>query len=115
MRALDRVQRVVQVREGCVDARVAVELVRAGTGDEHVVPGPAEEPVVPGAGSAIFLHVARPDFSNTEGCIAVSREVLIGRGQPRHEAAELEVPEELEDRGAVVSGPSRALELERDR
>lgn len=32
---------------------------------------------VPGAGSAIFLHVARPDFSPTAGCIAVKREVLI--------------------------------------
>jgi len=34
-------------------------------------------PVVPGAGSAIFLHIARPDFSDTSGCIAVQREVLI--------------------------------------
>jgi L,D-peptidoglycan transpeptidase YkuD (ErfK/YbiS/YcfS/YnhG family) len=33
--------------------------------------------VVPGAGSAIFLHVARPDFSPTEGCIAVARDTLI--------------------------------------
>lgn len=29
-------------------------------------------PVRPGAGSAIFLHLARPDFSPTEGCVAVS-------------------------------------------
>jgi L,D-peptidoglycan transpeptidase YkuD (ErfK/YbiS/YcfS/YnhG family) len=34
-------------------------------------------PVVPGAGSAIFLHIARPDFSATAGCIAVQREILI--------------------------------------
>ncbi|MGH7030866.1 MAG: L,D-transpeptidase family protein [Stellaceae bacterium] len=34
-------------------------------------------PVVPGAGSAIFLHVARHDFSPTAGCIAVARGVLI--------------------------------------
>jgi L,D-peptidoglycan transpeptidase YkuD (ErfK/YbiS/YcfS/YnhG family) len=26
----------------------------------------------PGAGSAIFLHLARPDFAPTEGCIAVT-------------------------------------------
>jgi len=35
------------------------------------------DPVVPGMGSAIFLHIARPDFSPTAGCIAVEREVLI--------------------------------------
>jgi L,D-peptidoglycan transpeptidase YkuD (ErfK/YbiS/YcfS/YnhG family) len=30
-------------------------------------------PVVPGRGSAIFLHLARPDFAPTEGCIAVPK------------------------------------------
>jgi len=34
-------------------------------------------PTQPGAGSAIFLHIARPDFSPTAGCIAVSRSVLL--------------------------------------
>ncbi len=29
-------------------------------------------PVVPGRGSAIFLHIARPDFSPTAGCIALA-------------------------------------------
>ncbi|HAK99085.1 MAG: hypothetical protein CBE09_01515 [Rhizobiales bacterium TMED249] len=37
-------------------------------------------PVVPGAGSAIFFHLAKPDYGPTEGCIAIShdhmREVL---------------------------------------
>lgn len=33
--------------------------------------------VVRGAGSAIFLHVARRDFSPTAGCIAVEKSVLI--------------------------------------
>jgi L,D-peptidoglycan transpeptidase YkuD (ErfK/YbiS/YcfS/YnhG family) len=46
--------------------------------DLIVVIGYNMEPVVPGAGSAIFLHIARPDFSPTDGCIAVRREVLIG-------------------------------------
>jgi L,D-peptidoglycan transpeptidase YkuD (ErfK/YbiS/YcfS/YnhG family) len=36
------------------------------------------EPVVPGAGSAIFLHIATPDFAPTAGCIAVKREILLG-------------------------------------
>jgi L,D-peptidoglycan transpeptidase YkuD (ErfK/YbiS/YcfS/YnhG family) len=32
---------------------------------------------VPGAGSAIFLHVARPDYGATEGCVAVARGDLL--------------------------------------
>jgi L,D-peptidoglycan transpeptidase YkuD (ErfK/YbiS/YcfS/YnhG family) len=34
-------------------------------------------PIVPGAGSAIFLHVARPDYGPTEGCVAVARADLL--------------------------------------
>lgn len=29
-----------------------------------------------GAGSAIFLHIARPGFAPTEGCVAVSRRAM---------------------------------------
>lgn len=36
-----------------------------------------DAPVVPGAGSAIFLHVARPDYGPTEGCVAVARVDLL--------------------------------------
>jgi L,D-peptidoglycan transpeptidase YkuD (ErfK/YbiS/YcfS/YnhG family) len=36
-----------------------------------------DDPVVPGNGSAIFLHVARPDFSPTEGCVALDRSALL--------------------------------------
>jgi L,D-peptidoglycan transpeptidase YkuD (ErfK/YbiS/YcfS/YnhG family) len=35
------------------------------------------EPVIPGAGSAIFLHIAAPDFAPTAGCVAVKKEVLL--------------------------------------
>jgi len=35
-----------------------------------------DDPVVAGAGSAIFLHVARPDFSPTDGCVALKLEDL---------------------------------------
>jgi L,D-peptidoglycan transpeptidase YkuD (ErfK/YbiS/YcfS/YnhG family) len=31
-----------------------------------------DQPVVRGLGSAIFLHLARPDYSPTEGCIALA-------------------------------------------
>jgi L,D-peptidoglycan transpeptidase YkuD (ErfK/YbiS/YcfS/YnhG family) len=34
-------------------------------------------PVRRGAGSAIFLHLAREDFAPTEGCVAVSRETML--------------------------------------
>ena len=44
--------------------------------DLIVVIGYNTGPVVPGKGSAIFLHCARPDFSPTEGCIAVARDAL---------------------------------------
>jgi L,D-peptidoglycan transpeptidase YkuD (ErfK/YbiS/YcfS/YnhG family) len=44
--------------------------------DDHLydlvaVLGYNDDPVVPGKGSAIFLHVARPDFSATHGCVAL--------------------------------------------
>jgi L,D-peptidoglycan transpeptidase YkuD (ErfK/YbiS/YcfS/YnhG family) len=45
--------------------------------DLLIVIGYNMEPVIPGAGSAIFLHIARPNFSATEGCIAVDRTVLV--------------------------------------
>ena len=31
-----------------------------------------DDPVVPGAGSAIFLHLARPGYEPTEGCVALA-------------------------------------------
>src|SRR5580704_10616686 len=53
------------------------ELWRAdGLYDLIVVIGYNMDPVVPGKGSAIFLHVVRPDYGGTAGCIAIAREVL---------------------------------------
>ena len=46
--------------------------------DALVVIGYNTDPVVPGAGSAIFLHIATPNFAPTAGCVAVSRDVLLG-------------------------------------
>lgn len=45
--------------------------------DLLVVIGYNMAPVVPGAGSAIFLHIARPDFSPTAGCIAIAQATLL--------------------------------------
>jgi L,D-peptidoglycan transpeptidase YkuD (ErfK/YbiS/YcfS/YnhG family) len=45
--------------------------------DALVVIGYNIEPVVPGAGSAIFLHIATPDFAPTAGCVAVRKEILL--------------------------------------
>lgn len=36
-----------------------------------------DDPPVPGLGSAIFMHVARPDYSGTEGCVALKLEDLL--------------------------------------
>ncbi len=36
-----------------------------------------DDPVQSGRGSAIFLHLARPDFRPTEGCVALLRDDLL--------------------------------------
>jgi L,D-peptidoglycan transpeptidase YkuD (ErfK/YbiS/YcfS/YnhG family) len=35
-----------------------------------------DSPVRPGQGSAIFLHIARPDYAPTDGCVALAPEHL---------------------------------------
>ena len=45
--------------------------------DVVVVLGHNDDPVVPGAGSAVFLHVARPEYSPTAGCAALAKEDLL--------------------------------------
>ncbi len=47
-----------------------------GLYDLVVVLGFNDDPVLPGRGSAIFLHIARPDWGSTEGCIALAPEDL---------------------------------------
>lgn len=46
--------------------------------DIIVVVGYNDSPVVFGKGSAIFLHIARPEFTPTLGCIAFKKEDLLG-------------------------------------
>ena len=38
--------------------------------------GHNNNPVIPGAGSAVFIHVATPDYAPTEGCIALAKNDL---------------------------------------
>jgi L,D-peptidoglycan transpeptidase YkuD (ErfK/YbiS/YcfS/YnhG family) len=43
-----------------------------------IVPlGYNDNPAMPGKGSAIFLHVAKPDYAPTEGCVALKQEDLL--------------------------------------
>jgi len=50
--------------------------------DDHlydlvVVVGHNDDPPVPGAGSAIFLHLARDDWGPTAGCVALARDDFV--------------------------------------
>jgi L,D-peptidoglycan transpeptidase YkuD (ErfK/YbiS/YcfS/YnhG family) len=47
-----------------------------GVYDLIVVLGHNDDPVVAGAGSAIFLHLARANYAPTQGCVALSVEDL---------------------------------------
>jgi L,D-peptidoglycan transpeptidase YkuD (ErfK/YbiS/YcfS/YnhG family) len=40
--------------------------------DLVAVLGYNDDPVLPGKGSAIFLHLAKPDYSPTQGCVALA-------------------------------------------
>jgi len=44
--------------------------------DIVVVLGHNDDPVVSGMGSAIFLHISKPDYAPTEGCVAIPRAEL---------------------------------------
>jgi L,D-peptidoglycan transpeptidase YkuD (ErfK/YbiS/YcfS/YnhG family) len=48
-----------------------------GIYDFLVVVGYNMNPTQSGAGSAIFLHIARSNFAPTEGCIAIERSALL--------------------------------------
>jgi L,D-peptidoglycan transpeptidase YkuD (ErfK/YbiS/YcfS/YnhG family) len=53
--------------------------------DLVVILGHNDDPVVKGKGSAIFMHLARPDYGPTAGCVALSRpdlEALLAKANP---------------------------------
>jgi L,D-peptidoglycan transpeptidase YkuD (ErfK/YbiS/YcfS/YnhG family) len=60
-----------------IDASHEVLSRPDGLYDLVVVLGYNDDPVVAGKGSAIFLHVAAPDYSPTEGCVALSLDDLV--------------------------------------
>ncbi|AKM78334.1 MAG: hypothetical protein UY31_C0031G0008 [Candidatus Wolfebacteria bacterium GW2011_GWE1_48_7] len=45
--------------------------------DVIVVIGYNDDPIIVGKGSAIFMHIARPDYSPTEGCVALVQQDLL--------------------------------------
>jgi L,D-peptidoglycan transpeptidase YkuD (ErfK/YbiS/YcfS/YnhG family) len=47
--------------------------LESGVYDIVVILGHNDAPVVPGMGSAIFLHLSQPDYSPTQGCVAIPR------------------------------------------
>lgn len=52
------------------------------TRDDHlydytVIIGYNDDPVIPGKGSAIFMHLAREDFTPTAGCVGLKRDDLL--------------------------------------
>ena len=59
-----------------------------------------DAPPLPGRGSAIFMHVAQPDYSGTEGCIAFALADL------------LQILERAEGTGRVIVPPDLAKKTE---
>ena len=45
--------------------------------DIVLVIGHNDSPIVPGKGSAVFVHIAKPDWGGTEGCIGLSKPSLL--------------------------------------
>jgi len=85
--------RVIKETDGWCDDPKSAEYNRAVTlpaafsherlwREDHrydlIIPlGYNDAPIVPGKGSAIFLHVAQPDYAPTEGCVALAQGDLL--------------------------------------
>lgn len=53
--------------------------------------GHNDDPPVPGLGSAVFMHLTRPDKRPTEGCVALERTDLLGLLELAEPGARLEI------------------------
>ena len=59
--------------------------LEAAVYDIVVILGHNDDPPVPGMGSAVFLHLARPDYAPTAGCVAMNLadlDTLLARAAP---------------------------------
>lgn len=56
-----------------------------------VVIGHNDDPPVAGKGSCIFLHVAKPGFEGTEGCVALELDQLLGLLSLMDEDTQIEI------------------------
>lgn len=66
-----------------------------GLYDRLVILGHNDDPPSAGLGSAIFLHIARPDYAPTEGCVALSAadmEALLAVATPGDELEIAQAP-----------------------
>ena len=66
--------------------------------DDHVydlivILGHNDDPVVPGMGSAIFMHLARADYSGTEGCVTLAMEDLLDVLREAEPGSQVEIRE----------------------
>ncbi len=59
--------------------------------DLIVVIGFNDDPVRDGAGSAIFLHLAKPDYSPTEGCVALHQDDMYALLKELKPGAQIEI------------------------
>ncbi len=59
--------------------------------DYTVIVGHNDDPPVPGKGSAIFIHLARPDFSPTAGCVGLKAEDMLEVLKNCNESSTIEI------------------------
>lgn len=82
--------------------------------DDHVYDVVVEvhyntQPVVPGRGSAIFIHVAKPGYTPTEGCVALEINDLLEILRICNEGSWLAVPDS--DQAGAGCGRGRAPKI----
>lgn len=56
--------------------------------------GHNDAPPIPGAGSAVFIHAAKPDYAPTEGCVALRLDELKGLLADWGPETEIEISDE---------------------
>ncbi len=77
--------------------------------DVIVVLGYNDDPVRPGLGSAIFLHVAKPGYAPTEGCIALALGDLLHLLETVTVVSRLTVLPKTADQGPAFGTSSRQM------